>query len=116
MKHFYLAMGLLLLAACQQEVLVHDSSIVSQFTQMGVDGWQVSRNDQPRIAGRASDPNVRVVREADFSGMRFDTSFQIDDPRYRQAATQPSRASATAPAGPQPMLVPFGAPIVTPGN
>ena len=119
MSHIRILMGLLaflLLAACQQEVIVHESTIARQFSAMNKEGWQVMRNDQPKNMGTANDPNVRIVREADFSGMRFDTNFQVDDPRMRQAATQPNRPPATAPATPQPMLVPFGAPVLTPGN
>jgi len=116
MKHFGLTISLLLLAACQQEVIVHDSTITRQFAQFNKDGWQVARNDQPKPAGTTNDPNVRVVREADFSNMRFNTNFQVDDPRLRQPSTQPNQHQTTDPALPPPTLVPFGAPVLTPGN
>jgi hypothetical protein len=116
MKRECLIIGLLLLAGCQQEVIVHESTIARQFSEMNKEGWQVTRNDQPKAAGTAADPNVRVIREADFSGMRFNTNFQVDDPRLRQPATRPNQPPATAPALPPPTLVPFGAPVVTPGN
>ena len=94
-----------MLSACQEEVIVHDSSITSQFSQMNRNGWQVSRNDQPAPAGGAApaDPNVRVIRGADFSGYRFNTNFQIDDPRYPETRPQPSlpgSAPDTQPANP----------------
>ena len=116
MKRLCLVTSLLLLAACQQEVVVHESALVNQFSQFGVDGWQVARKDQPKNTRPANDPNVRVVRGADFSGMRFNTSFQVDDPRLRPSSTQPNQPPATGPAGPPPTVIPFGAPVLTPGN
>ena len=62
-----LVSALALLAACQEVVVVHESSLVSQISQMNKDGWQVSRNDQPASAraGGSVDPNLRVIHGAD---------------------------------------------------
>jgi hypothetical protein len=105
--------ALAVLAACQEEIIVHDSSIVSEFARMNKQGWQVTRNDQP-APDRADqgDPSVRVIRGADFSGYRFNTNFQIDDPRYPQTGPQPL-------PGPSPdtqPAVPFTAAPRLPGS
>ena len=103
-----------LLAACQEEVVVRDSTIVSQFSQFNKDGWQVTRSDQPANARRAAadDPNVRVTREADFTGYHFTTNFQVADPRGPQ--TRPPPLSGT-PSDTQPAS-PFTAPPRLPGD
>ena len=81
---------------------------------MNRDGWQVSRTDQPTPtgSGEQADPNVRVVRAADFSGYRFNTNFQIDDPRYPQ--TRPMPLPGSAPDAPP--ASPFTATPPLPGS
>jgi hypothetical protein len=89
------ALGLLL--ACQEEIIVHDSSLVTEFSRMNKEGWQVTRNDQPTPTrtGDQADPNVRVIRQADFSGYQFNTNFEVNDPRYPQ--TRPVQLSDPSP-------------------
>ena len=93
-----------LLLGCQQEVIVHDSSITREFSRMNREGWQVTRNDQPTPtrSGEQADPNVRVIREANFSGYQFNTNFQVNDPRYPQTrpVPLPGPTPDTQPASP----------------
>jgi hypothetical protein len=104
------------LTGCEQEVSYRGSSFDRQFSQMNKEGWQVAGSVQPRKPGETNDPNVRMIREADFSGMQFRTNFQIDDPRYPQTqprAQNPESAPQTAPA---PVMTPWGIGPVTPGQ
>ncbi len=109
-----LVSGAAFLATCQEEVVVHESSLVNQFSQMNKEGWQVTRGAPSSGArpGSSTDPNVRVIRGADFSGYRFSTNFRVDDPRYPQTRpqTQPGAPSEVPPADP------YSAPIRLPGN
>lgn len=99
---------LALLAACQQQVLSRRDTLSEQFNQMNKSGWAVDDPSRSRSAAAAApDPNVRVVREADFSGYQFRTSFQVDDARLRTPATAP--APSTPPANPPPTVTPWGA-------
>jgi len=85
-KRALLLLAALTLPACAQEVLsVHDSSIASQFSQLNGNGWAVNRNDQTaKNSANANDPKVvRVIHEANWTGMRFNTNFQVDDPEVR---------------------------------
>jgi hypothetical protein len=106
--------GLAVLGACQEEVIVHESSIASQFSQMNREGWQVTRNDQPANARSAGsvDPNVRVIRGADFSGYRFSTNFRVDDPRVPQTRPQPLPGASSD----VPPANPYAAPPRLPGD
>jgi hypothetical protein len=96
---------LLMGAGCESEVTVHESSLASEFSRMNKNGWQVNSADQltRRPTGSEPDPNVKVIRDADFSGYRFNTNFQIDDPNYPQTRPQiplpgePSEAPAADP-------------------
>jgi hypothetical protein len=101
-----------ILAACQEEVIVRDSSLANQFSQLNKSGWQVTRNDQPANAAASADPNVRVIRGADFSGYNFSTNFQLDDPRGAPTRPQP------LPGTPNdvPPANPYTAPPRLPGN
>jgi hypothetical protein len=93
--------------ACQQEIISErPSNIAAQFAELNKNGWTVENNSATAKQAPKSDPNVRVIREADFSRLQFQTNFQVDDPRLRpQATTQPQ----TMPAGtPSPGGMPFG--------
>ncbi|HEY4328917.1 MAG TPA: hypothetical protein VGN88_04215 [Phycisphaerae bacterium] len=112
MKPILILMGMsAFLVSCQQEVIaVHDSSIASQFSKLNKNGWQVADNNQPKTArpGTPGDPNVRIVKEADFSQLRFNTNFQVDDARLRgqmESNQDPNQSI---------ILTPFGPPTIAP--
>ena len=109
MKRIFIALCVIpLLPACQQEVLSRHDSLSDQFAQMNKSGWAVDDPNHPHTTATASpDPNVRVIREADFSGYQFRTSFQRDDdPRQQPGA--PAPAPSNPPAGVQPAASPWG--------
>ena len=109
----------MLFAGCetQETRTVHKSSIESQFAQLNKNGWSVT---SPGAAQKTSTPNreVRVVKEADFSGLQFHTNFQIDDPKIKEQQAQREREEAVrrgpAPAEAPPTATPFG--TMTPGR
>jgi hypothetical protein len=112
-----LAGAAIVMAGCAQEVIaVHDSSMVAQFSQLQGPGWQVTRNDQPKNvqAAKANDPNVRVIREADFTKMRFNTNFRVDDPKL-QAQLDEQNQNQQGPSN-QAGMNPFGTMPVAPGH
>ncbi len=102
----------IVLPACQEEVISRRSSFDSRFGGLNKSGWSVASGEQPNIASRSpeDDPNVRVIRPADFSGYQFNTTFTVDDPRLRP---QPP---STQPANTQPGMNPWGAAPVAPGS
>ena len=95
----------LLFAGCESEVIaVHDNTFASQFGQLNKDGWVVSSaKTTPTTAVNHDDPNVRVIKEADFSHLQFNTNFQVDDPKLREQLRQQNGGSPVAPPilGPQ---------------
>jgi hypothetical protein len=124
MRCLIILLILSLLAACEEKPrVIHDNSATAKFLAMVGGGkpsaggdasgtWQITRNDQPKTSSNNQDPNVRVIRPADFSGYRFSTNFQVEDPAAKKAgargsASQPAgQPSATQPATP---FMPFGA-------
>jgi len=102
MKRVLIALGIgsMFLAACQEKPVVHRSSIAEQFASMNKNGWAVSDGSAPKRAAPGEDPNVRVIREADFTGFHFNTNFQVDDPRIREQLRQQNGPGQPAPAGP----------------
>jgi hypothetical protein len=122
MKTFALIFVLLALplAACQQEVVYHDSSLSKQFAEFGQRDprWQITGVNQASKPRAPADPNAHVVKEADFSGMQFHTNFQVDDPRFPELMQKQNDnpMPASQPATPQPGMNPFGATPVTTGH
>jgi len=83
---FSILLLLALLPACQQETrTVRQSSLASQFAQLNKDGWAVNggSNQPGQKPINPNDPNVRVIKEANWSGLKFNTNFQVDDPVLR---------------------------------
>lgn len=104
-------------AGCQKEVVVRKSSLANQLAELNKQGWSVgfadSASDPNARKPKLEDPNVRVVKGADFSSLKFNTNFQIDDPKlraqYQQQHQEQNPQQNTAPSG----LTPFGpAPMV----
>jgi hypothetical protein len=104
------------LPACTEEVIsVRGNSLAGQFEQLNKNGWNVGTSDANHSSAHKSlldDPNVRVIKGADFSAVKFNTSFQIDDPKLK-AQTQDSQAQNQAPAnagssGAPGTMLPFG--------
>jgi hypothetical protein len=108
----------LALAGCEQEVVYRGSSIDRNFEQLNKQGWQVAGVNQPAKEGALNDPNVRVVKEADFSGYQFRTNFRVDDPKYQQPNEQANQnATPSNPQGtPVQGMNPWGAAPVAPGQ
>lgn len=82
-----LAMAALVMSGCQKEVIaVRGDTISQQFAQLNKQGWSVGFSDpnNPYSKKRSTDdPNVRIIRGADFTNVKFNTNFQIDDPKIR---------------------------------
>jgi hypothetical protein len=92
----------LLLAGCEQEVIHHDSSLASQLAKLNRDGWAIDDRSKPATPGIAGDPNVHVIKEADFSGYHFDTNFQVDDPALREQLRRQHERAVMPPTGSPP--------------
>ncbi len=111
------SLGVALLAAtvgCTEEVIaVHGDSLANQFAQLNKNGWSANVNDASAPNTHKSildDPNVRVIKPADFSGVKFNTNFQVDDPKLRAQMGQnqdQSQGQMPQNSGPSGML-PFG--------
>lgn len=111
-----LALVALALIGCQEEPVYQGSSIDRQFGQLNKEGWAVSGTQRPGT-GSVNDPNVRVVREANFSGLQFHTNFQVDDPRYPELSKKNNQeAPSDQQANPQLGMNPWGTAPVTPGR
>jgi len=121
-------------AGCQETRVIEDNSATAKFMSMmgGTSAgggetqgaWQITRNDQPKQARKANEPEARVIKEADFSSYKFSTNLQIDEGRPRPgqpalaapgSATQPA-APGNAPAGSLPVPGSAGTPAVGPGG
>lgn len=104
--------ALSLLAGCQMEETrsVHKSSLEQQFASLSKNGWSVTTGDAQKPKG--PDPNMRIVKDADFSNLTLRTSFQIDDPKLREEQAKRDREEALkrgpAPANNEPDATPFG--------
>jgi hypothetical protein len=108
----------LALVGCAQEPVYRGSSIDRQFGQLNKEGWAVAGANRPDKAGMSNDPNVRVIREANFSGLQFHTNFQVDDPRYPELSQKNNQDATPSnpPANPQAGGNPWGALPVGPGQ
>jgi hypothetical protein len=113
-----LALVALVLAGCEQETVYRGSSIDRQFGQLNKEGWAVAGANKPGKGGAVDDPNVRVIREASFSGLQFHTNFQVDDPRFPELSGKNNQDAApnNQPATPQAGGNPWGALPMTPGK
>jgi hypothetical protein len=112
------ALMALALAGCEQEVVYRGSSIDREFGQLNKQGWQVAGVNRPAKEGTLNDPNVRVVKEADFSGYQFRTNFRVDDPNYSQPNAQANQNAASSGQQGTPVqgMNPWGAAPVAPGQ
>src|ERR1043165_7190839 len=89
-------------AGCATETRVVRSSLDDQLMSLnGKGGASVERGGQSKTAKGQTDPNVRVLREANFNGLNVSTSFTIDDPRYKNQ----QKTDATQ-QPPTPMMTP----------
>jgi hypothetical protein len=113
-----LALLALALAGCEQETVYRGSTLDRQFGQLNKEGWAVAGANKSDKGGTTNDPNVRVVREASFSGLQFHTNFQVDDPRYPELSKKDNQDAAPSnqPATPQAGANPWGALPITPGQ
>jgi hypothetical protein len=96
------------LGACAEEkITVRESSIAKQFSMLNKSGWQVTSNAE--LAQKASEPKreVRVLKEADFSGLMFRTNFQIDDPQLKEQQKREQEKQRQEEAT-NPPATPFG--------
>ena len=94
-----LGLSAICLTACEQEVISErNSSLGSQMGQLSKGGWNVagSGNQSSRSQDPLNDPNVRVIKPADFSNLQFHMSPQGND---AQATTQ-AQQSVQQPGNP----------------
>jgi hypothetical protein len=99
-----------LLAGCaDQPAETRQSSFAKQFASLNKDGWTVTGDEIPS-KNKLDDPSVHVVKEAQFN-LKFDTNFQIADPKIR-AQYEKEHAEAAARAGAPTAPPANGAPAV----
>jgi hypothetical protein len=102
----------LLMAGCAMEETrtVHKGSLEQQFSSLNKNGWSVTTPDS--VKRKELDPNVRIVKDADFSNLTLRTNFQVDDPKLKAQLAQREREEAAkrgpAPANNAPDAMPFG--------
>jgi hypothetical protein len=99
-------------AADEKPTVVRESSIARQFAQLNKNGWNVTSAEMTEQKAAQPKRDMRVVKEADFSGLMFRTNFQIDDPKLKEE--QAKREKEEAAKG-QPSSSPTSPLILPPG-
>jgi hypothetical protein len=96
--------------AAEEKTVVRDSTIARQFAQLNKSGWQVTSAENAEKRAAEPQRDVRVIKDADFSGLMFRTNFQIDDPKLKEQEEKQRREEAARQPqqnGPAP-ITPFG--------